>query len=485
MELLSDDEALLVLRYLPVRSLLDCRLVCKRLLALVAHPDAWRHRRVGDDWLDEFTCLCPVLRVAPCLRGLSENSINTRKPDSCLPASFAWTRCAVTSLKLVVNSQADVGVAAAAINRQDALGRLKELNLSFLVSGGECDAALLLATVLSLRGLEKLNIRGTPSLRSNTTPTPSVERILSTCTRTAPEPSLREFTCELVVELESFVSAILTRHAATLERVDLSWLLHNIASSLSISSTAPLLAALPRLRKLACCSILGVEAVAACESLTDLHLVVSTARRHRRGYRGATKLLQDLKCLRELGLHYAPGPPATGAALAAGVDLIRALSTQPHLEYLNITLRDTDGAMYSSHVQALIRALPALPALHTLRVILGREPEQLLLSISPATAPALKKLLLLLERDVCSHLWLHGDLFKNVMMSNPFLHVKLDLCKPYCFDDACPACSKGCHSSLWRTYGSFLYCHAPGAKCSLDHKLEKEDRFMYWRHISE
>ncbi|XP_052123245.1 uncharacterized protein LOC113209147 isoform X1 [Frankliniella occidentalis] len=475
MEQLSDDAVLQVLRFLDVPSLLTCRLVCRRLGDLVLHPDAWLHREVG---AARRPCMCSVLRLAPCLRRLDTTSAKITA-NSCLPAALASTRCAVAELQLWVHNDVEAGVATALILRQAGLGRLRCLGVSLGVNIEERVSAsmisMFLAAVASTRGWKEIDISMIRTVVPSFRTTASVA--LGSAVTT---PSLKNFRCDRIPGAEPFVLFMLAGHADTLETVDLGPSPPNMFAA----SIAPLLAGMAHLRELSCCNLRGLEALTGCQSLRILRLGVS---RHeyppvdRAACAGAAKLLRHAEHLRKLTLG------AVQANAGVVVDLICALaaSGRSRLEWLTISTIVT-----GPHVQALIRALPGLPALQFLeaRVDVKQDVDDLVLAITPITAPALQRVELELDftkGKVCVHAWFHGDAFKTLMERNPLLHFILRG-EMYCGDKFCQACAKGCHaavlqeSSLFSNY--FLFCHDPEKKCSVDHSLKLGDGWGHWVH---
>ncbi|XP_052126693.1 uncharacterized protein LOC113205841 isoform X3 [Frankliniella occidentalis] len=216
-----------------------------------------------------------------------------------------------------------------------------------------------------------------------------------------PMPSLTYFRCSVDKNSASFVHTILAGHAATLEEVNLV-----IGAGLEIadtSTTAELLGTMPRLRSL------------RCQDLTD--------------------------------------------TTEFGTMLVEALisSERSHLERLAL--------LEVKVVRPLLLALPSLPALRHLDLDAVEPNDVLLKSITPATAPALTLLeVVLLGFGLCPHAWLHRDAVKATLTANPKLHIQLwcnsdDKCVP----QDCETCVVGCHQEVqWdvvRRIG--LYSHDP------------------------
>lgn len=479
MEQLSDDALLRVMRFLDVPSLLTCRLVCRRLGGLVLHADAWRHREVSQF---NKTCVCPELRLAPCLRVLKKSS-ETATANSCLPAALAWTRCTVAELWLVVDDDVQAGIATALILKQAGLGRLRRLTVSIVREVSDSMVSMLLAAVVSVRGLEHIELSGTrradlPSLQ--TTASVALGSIATT-------PSVKDFRCNYIQGAEPFVLFMLAAHSDTLETVCLGV----SAPGMAVTSIAPLLAGVAHLRELSCCNLRGLEALAGLKSLRILRLTVSTATSDdRAACAGAIKLLRRAEHLRELIL-LADSPDHPGPAFVVDVDVVAdiirapAASGRSRLESLTIFT-----VVSGPQVQALIGALPALPALQFLwaRVSVKQDVNDLVQAITPTTAPALQKFLLDLPLTLvmCVHAWFHGDAFKTLVVRNPLLHFYLTGQRRYCGDKSCQACGRGCHATqlreMRRFFYYFLFWHDPENKCYIDHSVKYGRPWIHWVH---
>ncbi|XP_052122739.1 uncharacterized protein LOC127749281 [Frankliniella occidentalis] len=433
MEQLPDHAVLRMLQFLDVTSLLTCRLVCRRLGDLVLNADAWRHRTVC-----VTTCACPELRLAPCLQLLDIKS-DKLSESSCLPAALVWTRCAVAKLHLRVAPAGDLmaGVATAAILRQAGLGRLRSLVVHVRAGLSDSVHAMLLAAVASARGLEEVEVDVTDVV-------PGLMAI--SLGSTAVTPSLKRFECVLAEGTEPFVNFILAGHADTLETVRL----YGAPFSAVATSTAPILARMAQLRQLTCyVTMLGLEAVAACKALRVLKLCLSSCTREdRAACAGAVEVLRRAENLRELNLS---GNAATARVF---VELFQALAlnTRSRLESLKIRLPYRHNRNGPS-LRALISALPSLAALQHLHLRYVTDTcakqvvDDLMLAITPTTAPALRRVQLE-PPALCVHGWLHGDAFQTAMARNPLLHFTLDCFIAYCRDTACKACTQGCHAVL-------------------------------------
>ncbi|XP_026271754.1 uncharacterized protein LOC113201956 [Frankliniella occidentalis] len=444
LEQLPDEVVMLVLGYVAVDDLFAFRLVCKRLGGLALHPGVWRHRRRATDRRtisndpDGPKKLCRLLRLAPRLASLYVPVESTQ--DHHFPL-YATTRCAVRRLNLDVSHAGSVP-AALIVRNQEALGHLTVVVLTFFST--VVDAAVLLGTLASTSVLKKLEVRhgwlvdglSAGSLHY------SVAR-----------PSLTYFKCHLTSDTQPFVDLVLAGHAATLETVDLGGPRH---ISHITTSTGCLPACMPNLRDLNCSLLPGMETLAP--SLTNVTLHVTPEMRL--GVLGAAEMLRRASKLRYLTLKYCP---AARTSAYVGVDLVEALalSGRSAVQVLDIDndreneLADEendDGVEYLPQLQPLVRALPSLPALRHLMLSVYVPPDELLLAITPQTAPALRELMLYPMRWLparCAHDWRHKDSVQTLLSRNPVLKFSV-LTSPYCLKgQRCGACAQGCHNTLW------------------------------------
>ncbi|XP_052125895.1 uncharacterized protein LOC127749907 [Frankliniella occidentalis] len=449
MEQLPDDVLVMAMQFLDVPDLLACRLVCKRLGVLALHRDAWRHRRLGDARRE---CVCPVLRLAPCLAVLRVSLPPARCPAEAFPAS----KCAVTELKISAQYDSGVYQAEALIRRQEQLGRLQRLDLSEMFADSET-VFVLLENLAAMRGLESLAL-------SILTKPPGI------VSYSVPAPSLREFRCNLRADLATFVDSILAGHAATLRAVHL---LPRVGRPIPNprpleSRTAARLAALPNLCELSCDSLPGIEAVAACESLRELAIVVRTHEQQTAAAEGAAELFRRSGHLRRVELVYVDLDDA-----GADVVLAPALAACGRSGVETLVIKPWARPF---PLRPLVSALPRLRALRHLQ--LDVQPAALLHAIRPATAPALRTVDLGALRSVCAHAWIHGKAVRAVMAANPALHIRFAPVKAYCARNSCAsACVLRCHGQELRDLATpgaqvGLYSHDPDDRCSRTHATD-------------
>ncbi|KAK3916094.1 F-box only protein 11, partial [Frankliniella fusca] len=313
MEELPDDVLLILMRYLRLPDLFACRVVCKRFKHLALHPDVWRHRSLKSHLAKDKPnpWVCPVLRLAPCLAELTAELPSV----GCHGQLLAMSRCAVSCLRVTAR-WSGIKDAAFMIRNQEALGRLRHLDLSF----GSYDASfgkegsLIMGVVAAATSrLEHLNV---PIFRvdSYELAASSVSHCLIT------NSSLRSLKCPLTPSSEPFSKTILTAHSSTLEVVRFS-LIEFKATPWTNAGAGPLLASMPHLRKLLSPLLPGMESGPACESLTqvDLFLQPDTPA----CARAAVGVLRRAKQLSKVVLHFSVASPAHISAdlladLAAG-----------------------------------------------------------------------------------------------------------------------------------------------------------------------
>ncbi|XP_052124521.1 uncharacterized protein LOC127749631 isoform X1 [Frankliniella occidentalis] len=430
MEQLPDDVIVAVMQFLSVEDLFACRLVSRRLCGLVSHWDVWRDRSLSDD----LPCANAVLRLAPCLDALV---VTGRYPT----LAVTTTQCAVAILELHIFDRESFNDAeyALTVHRQESLGRLRRLELTsnehYFRSPPVAD--VLVRTMASCSGLQSLEV--CDSLPNTNHP---IEHGPS-------KPSLTQFGCPIDEQSKSFVHTMLAGHAATLEDVDISDSHYGIGDS----ETAGLLASMPRLRRLRCNdSVEGFGAVAASKSLRDVSITLFGEPDEENE---AVEFLRRAKQLRRIRLSYCTD---FSAEFCGRVSEALTSSMVSKVERLAL-----DGF---TEVRLLFRELPSLPYLHHLELTEAPPDDELLLSISPETAPALRRLELGTCGQVCPHSWVHRDAVRVTLAANPKLHILLWHNKKDC-GQACEACRWTCHPEVikWskvRKVG--LFSHDPG-KC--------------------
>ncbi|XP_052121909.1 uncharacterized protein LOC113212277 isoform X2 [Frankliniella occidentalis] len=440
MERLPDDVLLLTMEYLGPEDLLTCRLVCKRLGRLALHPGVWSLQSWNANSVDGDRRACRVLRLAPRLGKL----VARVGPH----LSLAMARCAVKELELVANESTSVQ-ATLLFRNQEKLGRLRRVELYFYgeALGG---APVLFAALVSSPVLEKLEIRNVPF---------NFDAKAMHCT--VRQPALKHFKCSAKAGSVPFVNFVLTVHATTLQVVDLG----HEACCPTATSTVALLAGLPHLRELSCPLLPDMGALAASETLGLLTLHVAAAMRP--AAPAAAKYLRRARHLQNVTLRYRS---ATRFPVDVGVDLVEALawSCLNRVETLCIEHEYDPDANRADGEDArlpdpgpLIRSLPSLTALRTLRLDVFETPGALLLAVTPDAAPALRALYLnpsprrMAGLPPCAHAWRHEDAVRAFLSANRSvgLHVAAT---PYCFkDERCPACALGwlaCHGDLWPSW---------------------------------
>ncbi|XP_026288432.1 uncharacterized protein LOC113213540 [Frankliniella occidentalis] len=458
LELLSDVVLLMVLEHLRQDDLLACRLVSKRLGRLVLRHRVWRHRHL---YLDDYRAGA-VLRLAPILKSVTAAAHRT------LP--LITSTCAIKGLELrdEVGHIVNASNLALVIRVQESLGRLRHLVISFLNLVTGADA--LMRTLAVVSDLESLRIVGcVPS---------TTHRVV----QASPSPSLKVFRCELTKDSESFVNTVLGAHAETLEDVGLcSGGYFGVGYSGESDTTARLLATMPRLQKLECEALPGLQAVAVCAALH--HVTVNVPSFKQRTIEWAAELLRAGP-MRSVCLNYDVFNYEVGSKL---IEALGERGGSP-LEFLAI--------IKVPQVGPLLRALPSLPALRELQLLETPQDDadELLRGLTPQVAPALRILGLTASgiiisgltatarrRVECAHEWLHGDGVKAAVVNNPLLHTELRNTSA-CGD--CEACMQGCHQEVMWGGDLGLFSHDLDKCPSPEDHIDTDSR-RSWVQIRE
>ncbi|XP_026289333.2 uncharacterized protein LOC113214238 [Frankliniella occidentalis] len=383
---LPDDAMLLVLSRLPLDDLIQCRLVCKRLARLALHPDAWRRRRLTNAC---NSCNpCPLfsagLRLGSCV-----DSMRIELPPETGCHLLFTSPCAARRLTIsTVHGGAGSWQAALLVRHQGLLGRLREVDLT-LYSPCPCDAksavkadvSVLLGTLASTPGLEKLTIKG-----DEDDPKRPMQNGVS-CLHVTVPPSLTHFTCRpRDSRLEPAVNALLAAHAATLEEVEIV----SLKAWPPSSRMGLVLAKLLRLAKLECQMLPDMEAVAACESLRELTLIVddevSPACRE-----SIAAFFRRAVQLREVHFTWCH-------VHADCLDFVAALASSGRSRVETLGIYSVSRSPEPAELQVLLAALRSLPALRRLRVNAERDSDE-----AKALLEALPSLDVDLGQDI------HGD----------------------------------------------------------------------------
>ncbi|XP_052132005.1 uncharacterized protein LOC113216450 [Frankliniella occidentalis] len=432
LEQLPADVIVMVLQYLPVKDVFDCRLVCKRLCDLALHWDVWRHRSLEDDAPHAGA----VLRLAPCLNKLQ---VKGRVPTTTTAATT--TRCAVASLELYSDTGAVINAAeyALAVRNQELLGRLRKLELNTDLRPA---SDVLVKAVAMCSNLESLEIFD------------DLPDVSHTVVHGPPRPSLTNFRCSVDKNSASFAHIILALHAATLEQVSIS-----AVDDFAETRIPELLVNLPRLRSLRYgLSLCGLNVVVECKTLREVSIYVDSELEN---IDVLSDFLRRANQLRRV--HLDCGWVDEDSHPEVGAVLVRALTwsgrSHSHLEWLAL-----EGV---TDVRPLLRALPSLPALRHLDLD-AAPADELLKSITPVTAPALRSLGVVAREEACPHAWIHGAAVKATLAENPSLHIQLWCLRNIkkCETQDCGACVTGCHREVRWGGGEKigLYSHDPD-KC--------------------
>ncbi|XP_026279626.1 uncharacterized protein LOC113207325 [Frankliniella occidentalis] len=469
---LPDDALVMAMQYVDVQDLLALRLVCKRLGGLALHRDVWRHRRLNQD----DACVCPVLRLAPCL-----DTLEAAFPSRGCFLAYTMTSCAFAGMELLLDNSMDAMLAAMALCRQQPLGRLRRLEISFADSNFRKGERALMGALASTFGLEELKIINYTGCSGST-----AKVVAHSSVRVA---SLKRFTFDFEPEAVPFLDCILSVHAATLEEVDFC-VYRSVDTSFSAACTsvAPLLACCMSLRKLSSMLIPGLGALGSCKALRFLHLTIHPDKTL---VAEVAQFLRSAEHLREVKLTY---QPALRSATDVGGGLVLALASsgRSRLEALSVQ-NDDSSKQHFPLLEPLFGALPSLQHLQRLGMseLTLEERGQVLELISPVTAPALGLLELASDPSgtSCAHAWLHSDVVRATMKRNPLLHVKIMvdfMTAIYCTTKHCsaPCASLRCHEELvvcrrklkvedYEDIYLILFSHDPRDGCSQDHRAAR------------
>ncbi|XP_052127441.1 uncharacterized protein LOC127750277 isoform X5 [Frankliniella occidentalis] len=391
---LPEDALLQVLKYLHVEDLLACRLVSRRLGDLALHPAVWRHVRLQAP-------SCPVMRLAPCLAILTVD--NDETPCKHLHS----TDCAVRQLNIECRDGVEASEMFQLMKRQEALGRLRRLDLEFDYEINKpYEPFILLKAPASISGLEFLNVT-VGSVYANEYP-------FQQCTVPS---SLKEFWCTGEAGLGDFVCCVLATHAATLEKI-------SIEAPMWSPQTARSLGGVRNLHHLTCKLLPGMEALAECGSLRILFLSDSQWPSDR--VQGVVQLLRRAHRLVDVSLRNGIEARSPGT-IHAFAEMIKALGWSGESCVVKLCIkvgvfyrRTDESDCYLPMRVALLNALPRLPALR--KLTLDWESDEILPGITPETAPSLRSLDLALSS--CAQAWMLNTATRRLLSLNPSLHVQ-------------------------------------------------------------
>ncbi|XP_052131357.1 uncharacterized protein LOC127751611 [Frankliniella occidentalis] len=214
---------------------------------------------------------------------------------------------------------------------------------------------------------------------------------------------------------------------------------------------------MPNLRELACSLLPGMETLGPSLTKVTLHVTPDM----RQGVLGATEMLRRASKLRELTLKYRPAARTSAHVGVALVEALTAWSGRSAVEVLEIDNNcegedrdDDDGVEFLPQLQPLLRTLPSLPSLRHLELSVYVPPDELLLTITSETVPALRELKLRPMRWLparCAHDWCHKVSVQTLLSVNPALKFSV-FTTPYCLKgqrESCGSCAQGCHNTLW------------------------------------
>ncbi|XP_034231335.1 uncharacterized protein LOC117639608 isoform X2 [Thrips palmi] len=472
---LPDEVLLHALTFLTPATLLRCRAVCRRWKQLALHPLVWRSQTLrisggrntnkGMARHRQLRLATVVLRLAPCL-GLLKVSDFGKVFDVVGPALINNSKFSLYDLDISFRSS-DAFMVAMVLDRQASFGRLKAVRLRVLGHASQ-DAAVrrlggLLLQLIRTPGLQSVEI-SIPSMPGDVT-LPPLERpvlVSASLQRLSFVYNRGYFDLHLCV--------LLKLHTATLEEVKIATF---------DAHAAFLLSRMPRLRKLQCTVMDAMPLLQHCPSLRALRL--------------------DLRV--DAGLH------STRARLSGLAAFLRAAGTRLHSVELVFgddkpdELVDVVACLGGpGTASAALRRLafshsvtedaekPLLP----LASILEHLPDLTFLDIDcvatdaflealdGSVLPQLLGLAVYLPRDVCKHVWSHGQRLRAVLRKNPRLHVvmKGNDCDEFCVCEFCQQYT--CHH-VPGDLKCIMYSHPTGARCGLLHDAHLEMRvFCRW-----
>lgn len=440
MEVLGDDEMLLVLGYLPAEDLLVIRGVCRRWRDLALHADLWRRHSLDIWWAwdrtQEKLKHRAILRLAPCLNRLTLQSSAGLDYCGVLAAS---SPCAVRALSMDLRDKDSAVVATLVLQHQVALGRLESLDL--FVRPAAVDSASfsdLVSLAVTTEGLQYLSVVYQDGARFK-------EGELAVTYSPPPAQSLKTLGyCS--PSTDPVLRFLLQTHAQTLEEVYLSDMGH-------CKELATLLVTVPNLRKLTCPLLDNLQRLLQCRQLVRLTLKMGMSESVDSGHAlaGAEGLLRDAKHLTKLALIYDPNQAGREVDL-----LLSTVESGPSaLTSIKVWVNPNDGRFDDGEpalqCAALVRALPRLPNLKTLKLENAIPSADLFLAIRPATAPRLS----LLEVDqwtACHHQQVHRADVQDMLRLNPRLRITVKGCTcPDLVEEGeplCQFCQVGCHPEL-------------------------------------
>ncbi|XP_026274026.1 uncharacterized protein LOC113203507 [Frankliniella occidentalis] len=508
MDELRSDLLALVVSYLSLKDALACRLVCKRLAGLGQHyPEVWERRALS---VEDGPTACPLLRLAPCARVLS-TAVPATAPR-CHHGDLRTTACAARELSISMKRvrTEDAAEAVQIIKRQEALGRLRAVRLHFDVDDGasatEDAVASLFGTLSSTPGLEGVALSGNMGdLR--------MSRV--TGVRGSIKPSLKSFACHLAPGMLPFFKCMLAGHASTLEAVHFDT--SSACSAAPAGSVARLLAGLPRLRKLSCPLVPGLDKLAECESLREVKLTVTRDGADNADNAAGAAQLIGAEQLRSVHLCFLHGGASSDDEYedvdSDDSDIFGLFDEEPGEEVArNLTMGlvmgdskveelflEIEGESLQSVPVQLMLGLRYLPTLRRLRIKMCMfSVDEVLRGIFIFKLPSLQSLQIVLQDGIddgsssrcCFHWFLHHDTVKKVLLKNPWLHVELQnaiFCKDVVSEETCEYCEPlVCHQELYDVatpaeYVVGIFTHPPDACPSAVHHASGRR----WFHTSD
>ncbi|XP_026274937.1 uncharacterized protein LOC113204127 isoform X1 [Frankliniella occidentalis] len=417
MECLPDDALVAVLQFVDNEDILQCRLVCRRWRDLASHPGVWRYRHITAEYLHLSPPCCSKLILD------EENLV------SCAVLA-ATTTTAAASLDLFfspsfaddADPEIEAVLCALVIRHHGLLGRLKEVGFQVHLSQYSFENAGvmdLLGSVLSLKGLQALNLRVTEGKIE--TPLPLTGRL-----DWSVAPSSLQKLSYYGPKTGELLNFLLRTHASTLREVNLYGMNY-------CDKVVKLLADITHLDTLACPLLVGLEHLPQRHSLKCLKINVLVKDSGHAAQTAFSSTLTFLQTATQLTRVCLRTPYVTDSLWT--MNLIKALGHSPQsaiscLEFE--MMRTSDDQMCD-----ILNIASKLPLLEKLTV--GCVSPYILSALQPGTIPKLTELLVeSVQGDCPCCSW---RMARDMIKRNPRLKLTV---KDQPYGRTCKACERKC-----------------------------------------
>lgn len=464
--MLSDGELLEVLRHLSPRELLQCRAVCRRWRSLALHRSLWRNKSLSST-CDNYWNIHGALRLVPCLRRLD---VHLRRDHlDQYAVLYTSTSCAVSQL-FIRFDLSDSQFVAQVLNRQAALGRLKDVRLELMCSyspycpnaseWGKRRLRLLLKTLVYTEGLESIVLEVSQYDIDRLYQGATLPPIHSAAQDEVPVPASLWRLLYLSDFPDPYLHLYLEWHAATLEEVSMGAC---DARSLSLLTT------MPRLWNLRC-HVVEDMAQLRFPALETLHLYVPANSKPRSLAGAAAFLRTAVTQLEHLVLDYT-GREERAEAVNLVLSLEGTLAVPAALRSLSIfdEGQSTWNHSTSLQLQPLTSIVHRLPHLTFLDI--GCKPSDAFFAKLDGRVLPKLSVLKVVSGLICSHEWVHTQQVRMLMKRYPRLHVTV---KPHSLDDYdCAFCKGAPRAEQCLTFHGEMctyYSHPETVRCSVEHE---------------